>query len=137
LKGETGSDFLHGQTGNDKLFGDDGRGTLCGGLDDDYRNGGTGNDLHSDRIEEDDDIIANASTIAGTDKLAMLGISCEQVSIDLLGNDAVVTVCHFGSFNIRDTVFIESGVTATGAKRASVSFIDMTPSTAQIDDILN
>ncbi len=137
LKGAINNDYLHGQTGNDKLYGDEGNDTLRGGLDADFMSGGTGNDLYTYRIEEGDDVIANASSrAADTDRLAMLGISYEQVSIDLVGADAVITVYDIGTFNIRGTVTIQSWFTAAGAKLDTVSFIDVTLSSNQIDDIL-
>ena len=99
IGGNSLDDVLNGNDGADKLYGYAGNDTLNGGTGNDYLAGGKGDDTYIWGIGYGDDTIDNKILSHGTrgsiveggaDKLCVQGISSEDLSWNVNGNDLIV-----------------------------------------------
>jgi Ca2+-binding RTX toxin-like protein len=111
LEGSIGNDTINGFEGDDTLLGDDGNDqinagngddTLFGGAGVDSLNGGSGSDTYHYAQGDGQDTILDT---AGEDKILLSGdISLEDIDIELIGQDLVVSFLNAAGENDRITI---------------------------------
>ena len=152
--GNTLNDVLNGNIGNDSLYGNAGNDTLDGGIGNDYLEGGKGDDTYIWGVGYGNDTInnrvlshGNAGSVieGGVDKLEIKGISNEDLTWNVDGNDLIVKNTQtdetltlkywFGDKLVRlDEIIFENGTSLTNDEIDS--FAQETNGTSEAD-ILN
>lgn len=98
IVGFDSADVLTGQAGDDTITALDGSDTLTGGTGNDALTGGRGNDTYTYARGDGDDVIDESTAFHGeSDRLTLLGITADQVSLERNGNDATLVIAESAS----------------------------------------